>query len=270
MFFVIVSQIYNKYINITETGNVLMVDLSDDDEDDDDDDDDEEEKVTDNFVDLGDIEGLLKKDKIKFVKDKIDASKGANCVRTMRGCMNKVIGNERSMRLVMIIDRRKSNDDDDDDNKENENDIYCYKPPPPFGDLSNDYCIEKLINNTSKYICAHPNDEAMKDDQTEIDLTASSNTPIGGISVGSGREFCLSFHIHEKDKIECYMWMLGFGVRFLPKYLTQILPKYFVKNGNDLKQNKIDQKYINEKFKIQTTDKRFDEWNKQINDKYAK
>ena len=62
--------------------------------------------------------------------------------------MDEIIG-RRSMRMVMIADRRQKGDDD------NKCDLYCYKPPSPFNEFSNDHCIEKLLNNTNKYILPH-------------------------------------------------------------------------------------------------------------------
>jgi len=232
-------------------------DDDDDDEDDSDDDDsaggDDDDDGKDDDV-LGDIAEILKNDGIEFVRSKVDIMQGPSCARTMRETLNKVIGDQRSLRVCMVIDRRKKH--------ENQfYDVYCYKPPTH--EIEAEYCIEKLMDETKNFFMSHP--------QNSKNSAANHRyLPISPSSSVTRREFFVTYIMHSADRINVYVWFQLFYFRFLPQHLLDVLALYFMPEQNDLKKNKIDQKYIDENFKLKITDSLFDAWNKEINAKYVK
>eukprot|EP01084_Bolivina_argentea_P286894 492230_1 len=212
----------------------MMPDDSDDDDEEDEDDDSDDMKQNDYILDLGSLDALLKKDNIKYEKDVIQPGNEAHCIRKMRENVNRIVGNQRSIRTVMVLDMK---------GKENDGktcDLYSFKAPKPFGDVANDYLYEQMMHHTSGYLVPHPDDEPIDENAKKVDHL--KRRPIGGGFTMARREFTVSFHIHSMDNIEMYVWVQGFGVRFLPRHLIEILPAYFKKN--DLKENGIDQKYL--------------------------
>eukprot|EP01083_Nonionella_stella_P151119 482481_1 len=232
------------------------LEMYDDDDEEDEDDDSDDMKQNDYILDLGSLDALLKKDNIKYEKDVIQPGNEAHCIRKMRENVDKIVGNQRSIRTVMVLDMK---------GKENDGktcDLYSFKAPKPFGDVANDYLYEQMMHHTSGYLVPHPDDEPIDENAKKVDH--SKRRPIGGGFTMARREFTVSFHIHSMDNIEMYVWVQGFGVRFLPRHLIEILPAYFKKN--DLKENGIDQKYLDKKFKLKCSDRRFDAWHKKINE----
>eukprot|EP01083_Nonionella_stella_P114438 338393_1 len=127
---------------------------SDDSDDDENKDDSDDAKQSDFILDLGSLDALLKKDKIKYEKDTIEPGSEAHCIWKMRQYVDKVVrrSNLRSTRTVMIMDRR--------DKKVGDKtcDLYSFKAQKPFGDVMNDYLYEQIMQHMSGYLVPHPHD----------------------------------------------------------------------------------------------------------------
>eukprot|EP00485_Elphidium_margaritaceum_P002421 CAMPEP_0202691416 /NCGR_PEP_ID=MMETSP1385-20130828/6145_1 /ASSEMBLY_ACC=CAM_ASM_000861 /TAXON_ID=933848 /ORGANISM="Elphidium margaritaceum" /LENGTH=519 /DNA_ID=CAMNT_0049346819 /DNA_START=38 /DNA_END=1597 /DNA_ORIENTATION=+ len=239
----------------SDTNLMMPCDEEDDDDDDDedsdddsedDDDDDEKEDV------LGaiNIDELLKKDGTAYSLTDNMPDMNANAGefrRRLQLQIEKVIDNQRSLRVCLIVDRRKQHGQKCPD-------VYCYKPRQ-FAQIDAATQVEGMLNNTKKYMLPYPSDNHNNN---------VHQAGLGAADTITKREFVLSFLLHEQDRIDMYLWMHGFCFRFLPQYCVSLLPMYFVKERNDLQKHGIDENYIDANFTLNVSDPLFDAWNKQI------
>eukprot|EP01084_Bolivina_argentea_P111848 199496_1 len=230
---------------------------SDSDSDDDDDDDKEDDEIKEDPLPL-DFADVLKKYGATFEMGTIDYRQEARCKRTLRTVFQKVLNNSRrSIKICVVIDQRKD-----------KNNLLIYQLPLKYSAIPRNYCNETLIYSSSEHLMYDVNNSVLKlpvpkgnkknDDPNKKD-------PIFGARVDcDGRMFCLSFALHETNRIRIQFWRNGGGVRFWPQYMTTVWPKLFInpKINKKYKQND----YVANNFGLNVKDALFDAWYNSIVD----
>eukprot|EP01084_Bolivina_argentea_P056005 102558_1 len=152
--------------------------------------------------------------------------------RTFYETFERVIRNERSKRMVMILDRRIGGQDVVENNKnywkmqdeveqKQKDKLYAFLPKNSQNIPSGQYLHEAMFNLTRMEVLPSTNG-VLGDDSNAIHGSTSCQNM-----------FMLSIHIHQEDVVRAYWYVNGTATRFFMNDIVDIWPYYFIEKRID-------------------------------------
>jgi len=233
----------------------------DDDEDDDEDDGKDGGGDGDVYYDyIGDIEGKLKKNELKFWNQ--DSNPETDARRIWGELFQKFLEHNKlqdaesetsylqKKRIISMIDRRKYDQSGKVPADQVQDKVFMYEPPDDARDIPNDAVPEWSIAASRRCTLPHMSyadgdimkemaeeSEALKDlnDAQKREYWAK-NKNIGAAFGCSGAMLTLSFHVKQEKVIKLYLFCNGQCMRFMPEDIKTVLPALFNMEFGDNKE----------------------------------